>query len=503
MGHYEFKTTPFEHQLKGFTERRDFTEDAIFWEMGTGKSKLIIDQVAWNYAKGKINGLLVVAPGGVHRNWVVNEIPFHLPDGIQYDAAIWQNSAKKTKRHQQAIDRACFSPHLGVFVMNYEAFATKDGRDAAWKFLRNRKAFHVLDESPRIKSPNAKRSRSIICSGRHSVMRRILTGTPIVNGPFDLYAQFKFLNEKFWAIHELNSFAVFKTHFGIWVKEQRRDGQSYETCVGYSHLDELNVISEDHSTRVLKEDVLDLPPKLYRKHYVEMSPNQKRLYKQVSEETVVFLGLGMINAPLAIVRLLRLQQILCGYVPVEGGEEPVATIDDKNVRIEALMEIIAEAGDQKIIIWARFRKDIELIMERLAKDDLRAVSYYGATSGADRAEALARFTGERVIMDDSRVVDREVVEAADQAQFFVANQATAGEGLTLTCSNISIYYSNSYKLGERLQSEDRPHRIGQDSSVLYVDIVVPDSMDEKIINALRNKWDIASQITGDELRAWL
>ena len=277
--------------------------------------------------------------------------------------------------------------------------------------------------------------------------------------------------------------------------------------MGYRFLDHLQEIIDTNSTRVLKQDVLDLPPKTYVKYYVEMEPEQRQLYEQLKNEGMLFFQQGgeqvMIDASLAIVRLLRLQQILCGYLPSET-EEPVELIPmNKDGRLNALLEVLQDAGKQKTIVWARFRMDIQRIMQALKEKGIPAVSYYGETTQDDRGKAIAAFTGTRVLMDGSRVAGTEEVPADQQAQVFVANPSTAGEGLTLTCATNVVYYSNSFKLAERQQSEDRCHRIGQDNKVLYTDLVCGDSVDEDIVSSLRNKRDIAIHLMRDPESEWI
>ena len=405
---FYFKTKPLSHQLRLFDERKDDTVDATFWEMGTGKTKFILDQVVWQYLRGKVDALLVVAPSGVHRNWVTDEIPKHVPDEVHLNTAVWNGKARTTKWHQRMIEEAATSPGLAIFTMNYEAFTTQAGKDAAWKFLKNRKVFMVLDESTRVKSPGAKRTRSIIAAGNHAVFRRILTGTPISNGPFDAYSQFRFLNDDFWKPLGMGNFQAFKARYGVFQTNERRDGRSFTTCVAYRFLAELQEIIDKNSTRVLKRDVLDLPPKSYQKYYVEMEPTQQKLYDQLKEEGLLFFWhkgqQNMLDASLAIVRLLRLQQVICGYLPTEDGE-PVELIPmAQDNRLNALLSVLEDAGEQKTIVWARFRMDIERIMSALKQAGIPAVSYYGATSLADRAEALARFSGTRVLTMNGSVV---------------------------------------------------------------------------------------------------
>ena len=207
-------------------------------------------------------------------------------------------------------------------------------------------------------------------------------------------------------------------------------------------------------------------------------------------------------AALAITRLLRLQQITCGYLPTDDEDEPLYVIPGANRRLDLLCDLI-EAQQQKTIVWARFQMDITLILAELKKRGIKAVRYDGLVNDDERAEAKALFQGERALYDRGQVVGRETIPPEEQAQVFVGNPAAGATGLTLTAAKTVIYYSNSFKLIDRLQSEDRAHRIGQDNSVLYIDLVAEDTVDEKVVEALRNKFNVASQITGDRLKDWL
>jgi SNF2 family DNA or RNA helicase len=500
------KTTPFEHQRKNYEERRDLEIDAAFWEMGTGKSKFGIDTLCHQYHANGINGLLVVAPPGVHRNWIMDEIPTHGWDDVPRTMALWQGKRSGTKWHAKMVDDAinCRRDRLAVLAMNYEAFSSKKGKKAAWDILRKRNTMMILDESQRIKTPGAKRTITLLAAGKYAKVRRVMSGTPVSVGPFDLYSQMKFLSSGFWKEFGLDPFAVFKAHFGVWRMETTRDEKSYPNCVAYKNIEELYDIVEANSTRVLKDDVLDLPDKLYTKRYIDMGKQQKALYERVRDETLLFFEGGeRTNVSLAIVKLLRLQQVLCGYLPVENGDEPTIKIEDSTERLDELISVIDEAGTQKVIVWARFRYDIQLIMERLRAEGIRACSYYGETNDDERAEAKARFTGRRPIFLNGDVVGHEDVHPADQVQVLVANQDTAGEGLTLTQATVCVYYSNNFKLSSRLQSEDRAHRIGQNKNVLYVDLMVPGTIDERIVTNLRKKYEVASAIMGDTAKEWI
>ena len=196
---------------------------------------------------------------------------------------------------------------------------------------------------------------------------------------------------------------------------------------------------------------------------------------------MAFLDSGdTITAPLALVQLLRLQQITCGFVPTDDGD--LEEFGGNNPRLDLLEEICDGLG-HKAIIWGRFRRDIDLIMKRLGK---KAVRYDGSTSDDDRAAAKIAFQ-----------------DPESEIQFFVGNPAAAGTGLTLHQARTVIYASNSFKLTDRLQSEDRAHRIGQEHPVAYIDLIAPDTVDEHIVRALRDKQDIAAILTGDGLKDWI
>ncbi len=489
MSQYSFKTNPFKHQLAHFEKHANTKAVALFWEQGCGKTKPAIDTASKLYLEGKIDCILIVAPNGVHLNWLTDEIPTHMPDEVRkkVKAFCYQSSKASNKGHQQDAKAILLHTGLSVVAISYEGFMTKAGKDFIWKLLRQRRVFYALDEAHKIKSPGAKRTKSIVASGRYASYKRLLTGTPISTGPFDIYSQVKFLNEDFWKDRGFDSFAVFKQHFGIWrTKEEvlREEGYDpgYDQLLGYKNIPELEAYVKIVGDRLTKDEVLDLPPKLFSKRYFEMTTEQKRVYEELVDQFIVELEGGeTIVAALAIVRLLRLQQVLCGYLPSpdpESGE--FIKIGDKNPRLELLLDI-CDGLEHPAIIWSRFSQDIDQIMEKLGKD---AVRYDGKVSDDYKAQAKKRFQNKEV-------------------KFFVANPQGASEGLTLTSARTVIYYCNSYKLIERLQSEDRPHRIGQEFPVNYIDICCPKTIDEQVIKNLRGKFDIASQITGDQLKEWI
>lgn len=435
--------------------------------------------------------MLVLAPQGVHTNWVTEELPVHWPDAAPKPTTwIYQTERSTTKWHGRGSKKMATSEYaFPILTMTYSAIMTKKGAKLAADFLRRRKVFYILDESARIKTPSAKRTKRVVASGAHAEYKRIMTGTAITNSPFDLWTQFRFLDPDFWRKNGgFESLESFKGTFGEFESITR---SFYNKATGkwaarevpdlkyFKNLEYLHELIKGSSSRVLKADVLDLPPKLYTKRYFEMSSQQRRLYKELETECMTFLDTGeLVSAPLAITRLLRFQQILCGYLPDDEGR--IIHDLDENPLLRLFIDTLEDVEGQAII-WARFQRDIHLICKELG--DL-AVKYDGTVSHDRREKALARFR-------------------SGDARFFVANPAVGGTGLTLNEASTVLYYSNSFDLEHRCQSEARPHRIGQDKAVLYYDFSCRGTVLEHIIRALRKKHNFAAVINGDVLKKWI
>ncbi|MCC6425659.1 MAG: DEAD/DEAH box helicase [Phycisphaerales bacterium] len=493
---------PFPHQLERWRRYRDVPAWGHLWEQGTGKSAEIIMQAIWLFMHGEIDGILLLAPNGVHRNFVTDQMPEHWPKELGSPTVCWYRSkSAESKWHQSEIEACIQAKGFAVLAMSYDALCTDAGKAWAKKFLQGRKIMIVADESSRIKTPTAIRTRLAFKAAEFAKYRRILNGTPVPNGPFDIYAQIKFLDPQFWVRHGINSFTGFKAQFGEWGKGfcygPNGTKREYPELLCYRNLDLLNKMLAEITDRVLKEDVLpDLPPKLYKTLRYDLTAAQRRVYDSLKDESLAFLDSGeVVTTPIVLTKLLRLQQVCCGYVAIDDPlGEPIVSIGADNPRLDILMEVCEDLG-HKAIIWTRFRRDVDLILERMKKADLKAVRYDGAVD------------------DDDRKVAVESFQRGD-IQFFVSNPAAGGEGLTLLgdqregmaealACKTCIYYSNSFNLQHRLQSEDRAHRIGQRWPVQYIDIVASGTMDEQVSNNLRDKFDVAQQVTGDRLRAWL
>jgi SNF2 family DNA or RNA helicase len=484
---YDYKTEPFDHQREVFHRSRDEVDFALLMGMGTGKTKVGIDTAAWLWARREIMAVVVIAPNGVHRNWITREVPAHLPDWTQYRAAIWASSMRKSER--EAMDRIWKEgPGLRVISMNVEAFG-QGMKGKAAKFLaavlNTFPTLLIIDESTVIKTPGVNRTKVIIRLGKRAKYRRIMTGTPITNGPMDAWSQFAFLNTD---ILGFDNFYSYKHHFAEWRQEtNNRTNTRYEALVKYRNIDELTDRIQSHSYRITKSECLDLPDKVYERWPVELTAEQKKLYKDIRTRALYELGQGEVTVQNVLTKLLRMQQVLGGFIPADEFA-PAEPIPGPNPRMDALSQIVETANpDGKIIIWARFRAELAAIQKALTDKYGKgsAVGYHGGVDRHDRETNIDRFQNDPT------------------CQFFVGQQHSGGYGLTLTAATTMIYYSNDFSLEARLQSEDRAHRIGQKRNVTYIDIEAEKTVDSKIIDALRSKKNLADEITKDKPGEWL
>ncbi len=474
---YKFKTKPYAHQMTALEKSWNRENFAYFMEMGTGKTKVLIDNLAMLYDKGKVNGALIIAPKGVVGTWYNNELPNHLPDHIENITVLWK--AAITKKQKENLDEL-FSEGEGlhILIMNVEAFSTTKGMDFANKFLSCHRTMMAIDESTTIKTPTAKRTKNILKLAESAVYRRIMTGSPVTKNPLDLYTQCDFLSP--WLLN-FTSYYAFRNRYAE-MKTLHMHGRQIQVVNGFKNLGELSDKLKDFSYRVLKDDCLDLPDKIFIKRQIQLTPDQRKLYEQMKKEAIAILKGKQSTTVNTLTQLMRLQQITCGHFTADDGAvQPIA-----NNRITELMNVLEET-EGKAIIWAHYQYDITAIIKAVVEKygPGSIVDYYGLTPQEERQPNIKRF------QDDPK------------CRFIVGTPSTGGYGITLTAANTVIYYSNGYDLEKRLQSEDRAHRIGQKKSVTYVDLMADDTVDEKIVQALRKKINIASEVLGEELRSWI
>ena len=478
LANYPYKNKPFLHQeayLQRFWDKR---VAALFADMGTGKSYMIINNIAMLYDKGEINAALIVAPKGVYRNWYNLEIPRHMPAHIVYKMALWTPTPNKA---QEAAMVELFerTEDLKILVMNIEAFSTAKGTKFAQRFLLAKEGFMAIDESTTIKSPKAARSKAAVKVGHEAKYKRIMTGSPVTKSPMDLYQQCAFLSR---GCLDQPSYYTFQSRYAV-VMERTLATHSFKQILGYRHLDELQQKLNKFSFRVTKDQCMDLPDKVFLRREVDLTPEQKRAYEQMRLMALATFEQGLTSTVNALTQIMRLQQIVCGHVTLDNGE----VVSLPNNRLNELLAVIEESRG-KIIIWAHFRHDIDAIKNALQKayGMTSVATYYGDTPDEERPLIVEKFQ-----------------DPKSELRFFVGQPRTGGYGLTLTEAHTMIYYSNGYDLEVRLQSEARIDRFGQVNKMTYIDLVSPKTVDDKIVTALLQKMDVANEIMGDKAKDWL
>ena len=475
---YEFKTEPYEHQFETLTHSAYRTLFALFLEMGLGKSKILLDNAALLFEEQKISGLIIVTPKGNLRNWDVHEITKHLPERVDRNVLVWQpNHTQKWLREFEKITKEDSTGTLNIFLINVEAFATIKACKFVEEFLVTHDAMMVIDESTTIKNPKAKRTKHLIKLAPLADYRRILTGFPITKAPLDLYSQCYFLSPNLLGF---SSYYAFRARYAI-TQARTMGRHSFQQIIGFQKLEELQEIIKDFSIRKRKEECLDLPEKVYMKRHVELTDEQKVAYQTMKQQALMILNGELFSTMNVLTQLMRLQQVVAGSLRNEEGE----TVILKNNRVQAVLDLLEETSG-KVVIFAIFQTDIQELEKAIAEKfgEGAVASYYGKTPQDKR----------QVIIDKFQDPDSEL-------RYFVSNPQTGGRGITLTGANTMIFYSNSYDLELRVQAEDRIHRIGQEHSCTYIDLVAKGTVDEQILKNLLNKVKISNEVLG-EVRNW-
>jgi len=542
-----FKTTPYDHQLRAYEKLKNEKYFALFMEMGLGKSKVAIDIAVHKYEKGQIETVLVIAPNNVHQQWADEQIPLHC--SIPYRVFVWHASKMKRRNYQAKFEEFMLDDRkLRFFMINVETFQSNSVVKYVAEYVKNFETFIIVDESTRIKTPKAKRTKTITKLNKYG-QRCILSGTPVTKSPFDLYAPFNFLKDDFFGVN----FFIFKHRYGVMMRgvnphtggrfhklidektfsivksriakllderklstmnmDYKLTPDDYEMLAAvtsvseknikfiekrdsytrYKRLDELKAAIEPFTFAAKKKDCLDLPEKIYTVEYVQMSDEQKKVYNELKKHLLAEYDNKELSVMNKVSLTMRLRQITGGYFPykteafiIDGSEripymKNVSTqIGKSNVKIERLREIIEETAGESIIIWASFVAELEAIYSELKKD-YHCELYYGRTPKQKRQEIKEDFMKGKV-------------------QILIANPSTAGYGLNLQISTLQLWFSNSYRTEDRLQAEDRSHRIGTKTNVIYKDIICKGTIDEKVYKAIKEGRDLNDYFSQTSLR---
>lgn len=460
---FPFKFPPYGHQREAFALQRNTEYFGLFCEMGTGKSKMLIDNAFDLYGAGNITTVIVVAPNGVHNQWVTEQLPLHAPDGYRWDARAYYNGmgVKWTKDFTQAVEET--TGKLMWFTFAWTAFASAKAKEWFQRIMLRGDVLVILDESQAIKNPSAARTKFILGQAEYMKYRRIATGTPVTQGIEDLYTQLKFLHP---LIMGISTYTAFLNRFCVQRQIPGAPAGAMQ-IVGYRNVHEIREKLAGCTLQVLKKDCLDLPDKIYKRWEVPLSREQETIYGQMRDLLLAQLEDGtIVEAPIAMTKLMKLQQISSGHLIDEEGNVHVLPEN----RTAAVLEIAAER--KQGIVWCRFREDIRRVAEALEKAGYRVGVYAGGTSQEER----------------------ERIKQPGAVDWLVANAQSAGTGLNLTHFDTMIYYSNSFNAAERWQSEDRIHRIGQTEKCLYIDLYSPGTIDLNVLAALRNKKNVANSV---------
>lgn len=542
----QFKTKPYEHQLEAFERFRDCEYWALFADMGTGKSKIDIDISVDKYERGQINAVLVIAPNNVHIQWTKEQFPAHC--SIPFKPFVWRSGKVGNRRWRESLDDFIAGDFgmLKVLTVNVEAFQSDTIVEFIARYVHNNTVHTIVDEATRIKTPTAKRTKVIHRLNKYGT-RSALTGTPTAKSPFDLWSQMEFLKANYFNCTHF----VFQHRYGILMSGVNPiNGGRYKTLIDektysivryriekmrearggeglmpadyeaiavtlgvseknvrfiehtpeftrFKRLDELKALIAKDVMAVRKEDCLDLPPKVYETLEVTMLPEQAKVYKQLKEELLAQYADKELTVANKVALTTRLMQVAGGFFPYykEGmvikGNEHIMTevpasmlIANKSAKLDAIMADLEETSDeQKVIVWAHFRPELEMLKAELNKLYPTCL-YYGGTSQQDRADIVTDFQRGRY-------------------KIFVGNPATAGFGLNLQNATLQYYYSNTFQVENRLQAEDRSHRIGVKSTCVYKDVIAKGTLDEKVRKVITSGRDLNDYFKDASLRELL
>lgn len=477
----EFKTRPYQHQLDAWSLSKDREYYALFMDLGTGKSKVLLDTAAYLKLENKIDAQVIVVPKGVQTAWVEEQVPTHLACEDNF-TAYWSASPRSEER--DALKEIMDAPgkHMRTLIMNCEGLTSMDAKASEYlgEFLKKRRCLLAIDESTTVKSGAAHRTKVLTRMAKFAPYRRIMSGNPIPNGPMDLYSQTEFLKK---GLLGFSSFYGYRNRFAV-MHDMRFGNRAFKKIVGYRDEQELQLMMRKFAFVIRKQDCLDLPEKIYQTIDVEMPADQAKCYNQMRQEAFIQLESGAVSgADQVMVQLMRLHQIACGFLTTDRG---IVEFEGPNPRIAAMLEQIEQAPG-KVIIWCSYRRNIEQVIAALSEKYGRSTvaTFYGDTSKDDRGSATRLFQ-----------------DPASGVRFMVANPQAGKFGNTWTRGTTVIYYSNDYNLENRQQSEDRSHRIGQTQSVVYIDLRVKNTVDDRILKVLKAKKTLTDQIVSSNWR-WL
>jgi len=445
---FEPKTQALPHQLEAIDFIKKHQEVALFDEQGLGKTKIVIESLCLSMKQGEIEGALVVAPMSLLYNWE-HEVLKH-----SFLIPIVLKGTKREKRDK-------FMTGANFYITNYEAIIAELLRIK--RFCKSRKVAMILDESARIKDPQTKTAQALFELRQYSLKRIIITGTPVANKPFDLWAQFFFLDGGKILGDDFDNFKS---------KYNEKSADYIES------LHELKTTITKHSIRRCKNDVLELPEKRFINVYVDLKGKQLEIYNKLRNELKIEVqdidgNISIDEAENILKKLLRLTQIASNPSLIDKGYNEIPS---KFEKLDNLLKDIA-SKDEKAIIWTCFVGNITILKNRLR--EYNPLVIHGGIPIKDRMNFV------------------NIFQESDKNKVMIANPAAAREGLTLTKANNAIYLDRNFNLVDYLQSQDRIHRISQTKECNIYKILARNTIDEYIDRLIDVKRDIAGYVQDD------
>lgn len=464
----------WQHQVHGIRVAEVVPDLGLFYEQGTGKTRTMIEILRRRYAKNKrLMRTVIFAPLIVCENWK-NE--FKLYSKINpNDIVVLLDSQKKRVKD--------FLYHVGpdlsgakIIVTNYESCQMDDLYSLLTKW---KPEVLICDESQRVKNPESKRAKLVAALADNTKHNYILTGTPILNSPMDVYMQFRVLDRG--ATFGRNFFAFRAAYFEDKNAYMKKSNYFPKWEARYDAYEALQDKIKAKALRVLKKDCLDLPPLVRQVIHVPLSKEQAKMYKEMYNDYITFINNKRdepraVVANLAVVKATKLQQIVSGFVKDENGEHHrIADCPRLKVLAELLEDI---ATHSKVIVWSHYKENQRMVTEVCEKLGLKYAEIHGDIKDKEAQMKLFRTDPECRVM--------------------VANQAAGGVGVNLVEAAYSIYYGKGFKLEDDLQSEARNYRGGSEvhEKITRIDLVTPGSIDELVNESLANKQNVSETILG-------
>ncbi len=482
---------PYKHQTKEFREHRRSRARALSWQMRTGKSKAMVDLACYSYFLGEIDAVVVMAPNGVHENWVEREIPIHHWKQAGHRAMAWSATRHRLSREKFRAELSSllnYRDGLAWFTINEEFRSHKFARAFLQRFLETRRCLLVFDESQAFGTPGSKRTKTMRALSKRGKMVRILSGTLAENSPLRLYSQYELLQK---GALGFGTYDDFKRRYAVYKKEKTRGGREYPVLDCYQNLDELKRKMAGWTSVVLREDCDDMPKLVRSRRYYDPSEEQMEVYSRILNQILTERQDGSLSVFEGGVRATKIQQTLSSFYIEEDGL--VNRFSTENPRLEALVEEVeASSWRGKFIVWARFRVELAAIAERLRREGYTFVEYHGGVSPNAKRHARVSFLEDLV------------------TQGFVGQVSAGGKGLNLSSARTVIRYSYSHDAEKERQGEERATQIGG-VDVDLIDIVannwtsdIPVLIDTHILdNSLAPKTALAEDLTRAGLQAYI